>query len=737
LTVEALEEAIRRVLPAVKLEPDSFRLDRGFLTRALRRGKPAAMTMDDPTTLLIFVGTTEETNSADAAERMAEEAIRALSLPSRDVCDRLVVAWCLVAGPAFAAAYSMSPTNEVGALLGASWIEPSAWSEPMMDASLSGDEALRNGLAALTALIRDRHVAPEFDVAFTRAVQVINLTLRRQGGEEQHVSVHPTTGTSDTKWASWLDRYGRSVADEWRRVGGDTLGDFRVMQPTADGPLAGMQVFLSYARPDATTLAWPVFEALCSLGATVWFDQGQALDPIWLDAGLAETIGACDAYVMCASDEFVERAGYATQEVAWAVQQHGAGARTKHFVVAARPGTVLPTVVADWPLVTLAGEERDDLAQRLTERLLASPSFTPVLPIQIKERSDIGQPPLPAQADLVGMRRRVQHVRRHAEIDQDSVSALASGKDDDHHAASVRQRMLQLGDDLDWSGTFADFDRWPNDPFIRDIRWRLAASRALAGTRWPLSGSLDDLDSVPDDVDFLVTKNLPMLDWPTVPGWGDNERRLLLRYHAGVLRSLQLLLARGLWAGLGSLSESKEDALAHEVIIRRRECHDALVAMRLQGLLSWKGEPPLWDALLECWAKVLRGISSGWRPPIPQQALFLLTGNAEDVAAVAAEAAWYAAHYGGLAIQSFDAPQSLTPTRMEVYASTAAAPRPPERGTSQILLRLGVDPNADGTAALRLAWVPSASGSRGSDQPILASRPAPTELVQALSLRSS
>jgi hypothetical protein len=51
---------------------------------------------------------------------------------------------------------------------------------------------------------------------------------------------------------------------------------------------------------------------------------------------------------MCASDEFVERAGYATQRVTWALERK-AGADDIRLAVVMRPGTVQPSVVADWP----------------------------------------------------------------------------------------------------------------------------------------------------------------------------------------------------------------------------------------------------------------------------------------------------------------------------------------------------------------------------------------------------
>jgi hypothetical protein len=40
----------------------------------------------------------------------------------------------------------------------------------------------------------------------------------------------------------------------------------------------------------------------------VWFDQEEPLEDGWLDIGLAATIANCQAFVLCASDEFFDRA---------------------------------------------------------------------------------------------------------------------------------------------------------------------------------------------------------------------------------------------------------------------------------------------------------------------------------------------------------------------------------------------------------------------------------------------
>src|SRR5262249_5665337 len=131
------------------------------------------------------------------------------------------------------------------------------------------------------------------------------------------------------------------------------------------GALARLRVFVSYARPQATALAQPVERALRSLGAEVWFDQNAELDAEKLDAGLSQTIGDCDAYVMCASDEFIERGGYATQELASALANDRPQRRLRYFMAVVEPGTVLPSAIAEWPSVIFAGDDERELARSL------------------------------------------------------------------------------------------------------------------------------------------------------------------------------------------------------------------------------------------------------------------------------------------------------------------------------------------------------------------------------------
>jgi hypothetical protein len=119
----------------------------------------------------------------------------------------------------------------------------------------------------------------------------------------------------------------------------------------------------------------------------------------WLDIGLADRIGECDAFVTCASDEFAERAGYAMQEVAWALKQRMAGAKTRHLVVVAEPHTVLPTIAANWPLIELHGQGSEALGRLLDEHLLGPAHESPPIPDLITSPAKLEALLLPKIAD--------------------------------------------------------------------------------------------------------------------------------------------------------------------------------------------------------------------------------------------------------------------------------------------------------------------------------------------------
>jgi TIR domain len=668
-----LEKAVRRVLPALNFDPHGFQLDRGFLARARHTGQPRAVVINKVTDQFVFVGFRTIANPEAVVENMAAEALAFLGRDARIICERLIVGWADPRSQVFAAAFVVSAEGGNGRLVGSSWTEPETWPEPMIDYSKSGDDMIDDALDRLELIIRNRssYRGSNFNSEFNRAMRLVDLALLRFGGEGQSTEEDPAVYAPDESWSSWLYYFNQSVYDEWKRIGGSVR---RVlpspMLPSRDGPLKGLRVFLSYARPDAMTLAWPIHEALSFCGATVWFDRTQTTSERQLALGLAEIISSHDVYVMCASDEFFERAGYATQEFAWAVQHRESVGKPQHFLVVARPNTILPGSVATWPKIELRDDNREQLAHSLVTHLghtvplaaAESPFGSLAVPFLVTT-----PPSLPQQADIPALWRRIQHAQLFDEIGQETLTRLMGGQKDDRQATEVRKRLLHLGDGLEWTGTLEDIDRWPDDPFIRDARLRFAGARAVIGARWPLNDDLDWRPGVVDDIEYLATQRVPVIDWPAVPGWDDGERRFALRYHAGLLRILHEIFKRGLWGGLIHVPSSTRDAWEEALYTRRRECYDALLELRLNGRLSWQRDLPTWDRLFRACSKLLT--TTGSMPePLPFAVLQMLLGNAPSIAAVAAETGWYTSRYGGFASQSFMPRFASDPVNIEVYA---------------------------------------------------------------------
>jgi hypothetical protein len=307
---------------------------------------------------------------------------------------------------------------------------------------------------------------------------------------------------------------------------------------------------------------------------------------------------------------------------------------------------------------------------------------------------------------------------------------VAAGDERDARSRAIVDRVRRVGDGLGWDGHVTGLDGWPVDPVIRGYRWMLGTSRALAGVRWPLSDDLEVLDDASADIQLLVTRPLPMLEWPAAAGWGDEERRLLVRFHAGALRTLEELLERGLWGGLADTGSPVLDRWAVMARERRQESVDALLDLRLADALSWRGDPPLWEDLYRDWSRaltrgpVLAGVPGPVRLPI--------TGDLTALAALAAQVTWQASRSPGRVVQSFDGGLAAHPIRY-----TAGVARHGDGGCTSGVnpggrrLDLGLVQNAAHGWTVRTSWsgFPAAAGS--------AEVPAPVPLSQSVSFASA
>jgi hypothetical protein len=249
--------------------------------------------------------------------------------------------------------------------------------------------------------------------------------------------------------------------------------------------------------------------------------------------------------------------------------------------------------------------------------------------------------------------------------------------------------------------------------------------------RWPLSGELSEPDGIAPDVERILTRPNPVLDWPTTCGWADNERRLALRRQAGLLRAFEEMLARGLYGGLVAedVDATTIDMWLRAVADRRREVADALIEMRLAGALLWWGDRPTWDAFYRQLARFLTALHDvRWNPALPHEGLMMLGANAEDVATVAADVAWMAALTGAPTRQRFQARNWTRLLEIEIWTALEPGEAPAAVAGDAALLSLGLGPNPAGEFAIILSWSnlmsPPATGT--------ASTMAPDRISQAL-----
>ena len=505
----SLEDVVRHVVPALGLVPGSLEIPRGAVARAERGRRAAVVALGGMEyQLVVLHPILPDRPDPRAIRRLGDEGLAALPDAARRACTGLVVAW-RVSPSAFRAAAFTSPEGEhTGDSIASSWVEPGDWPTPMFDIGDPAEESLAGALERVRGAVAIAGVSEA-----RRTTDLVNRILEHHRGER--VDVDPPSAWAPAEvWASWSARYEQSVRAEWRRA--TTAPEGRTTSPApgpmVTGPLTGLRVFVSYARPEASTMGWPVTDALSGAGATVWIDQTENPTADQLDEGLAEIIARCDAYVLCASNEFFERAGYGTQEVAWALAG-GDRDSERRFVAVVRPETVLPRQVSDWARVQLDGLSAQALEAEVVEALTtarpttgrAVPPTVALAPVPVR---------LPPWADLPLMRMRARHVRRFDAISEDEVVGIAVGNASTRSSATTRDLLVRVGEGLDWDGTMTGLDDWPADPLVRDMRWRLGTMRVLASVRSPLAGWGNESPDITDDLDHLLRTPLPPLDWP-------------------------------------------------------------------------------------------------------------------------------------------------------------------------------------------------------------------------------
>ena len=252
----------------------------------------------------------------------------------------------------------------------------------------------------------------------------------------------------------------RSAHRKWRIV--SSTDEEEVIDPILDhlADLArgvrGVRVFLSYAMPTNVQLARPLKRALESHGASVWFDQTARPDSDELAEGLRKPIAAQDVFLLCASRELFENAGYALQELAWVLNLYLDPSWRGTICVAELDDVVLPRAF-DVPRVALS-----DLHVKLWPEAIvnlvvhARKADTPVM---APDRLTVDQPVASLrELELEDLRLRARHMDAWWRLDEGALaraltrSSVYATKSPEYQALCETIRRLK------WDGALANYD---------------------------------------------------------------------------------------------------------------------------------------------------------------------------------------------------------------------------------------------------------------------------------------
>ena len=455
--------------------------------------------------------------------------------------------------------------------------------------------------------------------------------------------------------AAWVGCLLPALRAERERLFPSSSGP-RAAAPAVSGPLTNIRVFLSYAMPTNVQLARPLKHVLESAGAYVWFDQTERPDNDELAEGLHGIIADASVFLLCASNELFENAGYALQELAWVVDLIADGSWHGRICVASLDDVVLPRVVEAVPFVSLAGVATRDWAGLVVPLVSGAIGLPPS-----RLASATIPPPIDhyPELDLETLRLR----RRHA-VAWWAVSQLESAPLD-----TVRAAISRVG----WDGRLVGYNEWPADPSVRDVRVRLGA---LATLSIITTGEMPGMDQdIAADIMFLAERRLPLLDEPPVAGWGDLERRYAVRHHLGAVTRFEEALRPGFAPPLvARFGDAMCDGWRRALRQRRLECVDMLLDLRRRGRIPWSRERGVgWDrACAKLWEFLGAGTAQ-WIPTPPHWVQLAIAGSRSDLSAVFADVAWRASATGATAARVFTGPEATRKVTFVVAASAGAS----------------------------------------------------------------
>ncbi len=634
-----------------------------------------------------------------AAERLTEQALAVLSTPARQDCRFALVCWAGDDGTAPAAAVDLTMSDEPTAV-GVSWKPRHLWLRPVPDPDMSPESALDEAIQLVRtevnrALSDRKHECNDVNGALRLCEACF---VWANGIAPADVNSFPK---NPKHWPTWLEDFLRSAGAEETRLfpkGRAVTASAVVSAPS--GKLAGTRVFLSYAMPDNVELAMPIKRALQSHGASVWFDQTERPDESNLDQGLQNIIANQNVFLLCASPELFENAGYALQELAWVLDLQENGSWTGVICVAVFGEVLLPTALQDAAWIDLSHINSDswpDAVVKMIELSRTSPKHSPAV-----ECPRSFPPPSSDQELSIGaLLLRTRHAATYWDVNRSAMMNAIAGQSSEIIHLPEFEKLKGIMRDLDWNGALASYDSWPPDPMVRDIRLRWGTLKCLFYLR-ALKLARGDVHQLGEDMKFLAERRLPLLDEPSVPGWDDEERRFAVRCHLGFLRQLAHIIRRGLAPGLKY--DEQCDQWERSIALRQRECMDGLLELRRQGRVQWyKSRAILWDRAYHELNEFLYHGANQWTEPIPWWIQIALGGARMDASALFADVVWRASRGAGSAMRHLTVLSTYGQVRMEISAHLGVAAFITPDGTDSHFA-LDVDLGQDGRAQITLLW---------------------------------
>lgn len=592
----------------------------------------------------LLVGVAEWVENDDelaAANAILSQALAEISEPARRECERAAVTW-LGKQEAYAAAFDT--VNKNPRLIAASWQPRHLWEVPVPDPEQSPARALDDALVMLHLEV-DRALKEGHAAANTAAIKgILKLCAACfRWGNGVAPGASEMLPADPSRWRAWMDDYLRAARAEQRRLFPEArTSAFPMSKDTTTGALRGARIFLSYAMPTNVQIAQPVRRALEVEGAEVWFDQSERPDPAALRQGLREHIAQNNIFLLCASAELFENAGYALQELAWVQDLCTEGAWSGKVCIMQLDELGLPRAFARVPRVDLSEldiREWPQMIVHLISRTLSSSAGEAVPTTPAWHTLGLARDSGPA---LEALRRRALHTRAWWNFDMKAAEQdLADGS----LRAAITPRfsaITRVAKDLEWDGFIASYDTWPEDPVVREARLRFAVQRCLFLCRTMDLDGLIDTERFRAELEFLAMRRPPMLDEPNVAGWDDEERRLGVRYYLSALRLLKEIVRRGLSPGVViNFSEVEEDRWLQGFDERRQDCADCLLELRRAGRVRWDGVRVVhWDAAYEAMDRFLGSGTEQWDRKVPDWVLLGLSGTSFDISILAADVIW-------------------------------------------------------------------------------------------------